>query len=218
MVILKDIILMNSQYRTILLQYLPQETIEQVSSLLGKHAVQLTITRNRVSKLGDYRPPVRIKNHRITINGDLGKYFFYLVFLHEMAHLFVWNKYRNKVSPHGQQWKEEFSSLLRQAVYLNLLPANLTEEVLDFSLNVKATFAAHAGLWKILKSMDEKHAAEITVEDIPDDSFFVASNGRMFKKEARLRKRYRCYCVNNKRRYLFHPMAVIQPVSEQEIN
>ncbi len=209
---------MNPQHKQILLQYFPEETIGQVSSMLKKHAVQLKITRERVSKLGDYRPPFQNLNHRITVNGNLGKHLLYLVFLHEMAHLIIWNRYGKSVSPHGPQWKQEFGSMLKQAVYLGYLPENLKIPVAAFADNVKATFAADPILWKNLKSLDERLASEITIEDIPADTFFMAANGRFFKKEEKLRKRYRCFCLNNKRRYLFHPMAVIKPVKEEDIS
>ena len=208
---------MNLQHKQILLQYFPEEAIEQVSSLLNKHAVQLKITRERVSKLGDYRPPAQHHGHRITVNGNLGKYLLYLVFLHEMAHLLIWNKYGRSVSPHGPQWKQEFGSMLRQAVYMGYIPENLKVPVEAFAAKVKATFAADPVLWKCLKSMDERLAREITVEDVPVETLFRATNGRLFKKEEKLRKRYRCFCLNNNRRYLFHPMAVIEPVEKEDI-
>lgn len=209
---------MNLQHKQILQQYFPEETIEQVASMLKKHAVQLKITRERVSKLGDYRPPVKQHSHRITVNGNLGKELLYLVFLHEMAHLLIWIKYGRRVSPHGAQWKQEFGSMLRHAVYMGYIPENLKQPVEAFAGNVKATFAADSLLWKSLKSMDGRLAEEITVEDIPTDTFFRATNGRLFKKEEKLRKRYRCFCLNNNRRYLFHPMAVIEPVKKEDIH
>jgi SprT protein len=204
--------MMSLQHKEILLRYFPEETVDQVSALLVKHSIQLKITRDRVSKLGDYRPPIKLSKHRITINGNLEKYFVYLIFLHELAHMLVWNKYANKVQPHGKQWKEEFGSLLRQAIFLEMIPDSLKKPVHDFSLNVRATFASDQVLWKLLKSMNHNHEGETTVEDIAIDTYFVASNGRIFKKENKLRKRYRCFCVSNKRRYLFHPMAVIKPL------
>lgn len=209
---------MNPKHKQILSQYFPQETLGQVCSMLEKYAVQLKITRERVSKLGDYRPPSATQGHRITINGNMGKYMLYLVFLHEMAHLFIWNKYKKSVSPHGSQWKQEFGSMIRHAIYQGYLPESLIKPLETFAVNVKATFAGDAQLWKALKALDDKYAQEITVEDILVDTFFVAANGQLFRKEGKLRTRYRCFCLNNQRRYLFHPMAVVQPVTEKDIS
>jgi SprT protein len=204
---------MHQKFKETLAKYLPEHTVDQVANYVVQHKIQLKITRSRNTKLGDYRPPGRIKAHRITINGDIDPFYFYLVFLHELAHLLVWTKYQNRVSPHGKQWKEEFSSLLQQALYNDFFTAPLKELVRNFSFKVKATFAADKNLFKFLNGTEQS----IMLEDIPDNSYFIATNGRLFVKETRLRSRYRCYCLNNKRRYLFHPMASIQPVDKNNL-
>jgi hypothetical protein len=208
---------MNQQSKEVLQRYFPQQTIDQVSGWLVKYAVQLKVTRGRITKLGDFRPAGKTRYHRISVNGDLNKYFFYLVFVHELAHLLVWNKYGRKVTPHGQQWKEEFGSLLKQAVYNQYLPDELVQPVLDFSTHVKATFAADNKLWKALRSFDENPKSEITIDQIPFESYFLAANGKLFKKEEKLRTRFRCSCIVTRRKYLFHPMAVIIPIHKNEL-
>jgi len=209
---------MNQQHKEVLLRYFPEKTVDQVSGWLVKYMVQLKITQGRITKLGDFRPALKVRYHRISVNGDLNKYFFYLVFLHELAHLLVWNKYGRKVSPHGQQWKEEFGSLLKQAVYNQYLPDELNQPVINFSARVKATFASDDNLWRAIKSFDENPTNDITIDQIPFHSYFVAANGKVFKKEEKLRTRFRCYCLVTKRRYLFHPMAVIKPINKNELS
>lgn len=206
---------MRQKFKEILTPYLPPQTIDQVSDFLITYKIQLKITRSRNSKLGDYRPPGRVNAHRITINGNLKPYYFYLVFLHELAHLIVWVKYKSKVTPHGKHWKDEFSSLMKHGVFNDLFPEDLKPVVLDFSKQVKATFASHAGLWRYLNDGHEND--KIILEDIPLDSYFIATNGRIFRKEQKLRTRFRCYCLNNKRRYLFHPFASIKPVNKDDL-
>jgi SprT protein len=208
---------MSLQPKDILARYFPEETIDQVYSLLIKNAIQLKFTRERRSKLGDFRMRTTGSRPVITLNGNLEKYFAYLVFLHEIAHFYVRNKYGRSASPHGKQWKEEFGSLLRQALFLGMIPEVLKAPLYNFSLHVKATFNSDAALYNALKSMNSKHVDEITVEDIPANTVFVAANGRLFRKEEKLRKRIRCYCFDNKRRYLFHPAAVIKPVDNNEV-
>ncbi len=208
---------MNQGYKEILSQYFPSQTLGQVVDFLEKYSIHLKISRDRVTKLGDYRPPARHANHAITLNGGMGKDMLYLVFLHELAHLLVWKKYGGRVSPHGKQWKEEFSALLKQAVFLGYVQEHLRRPLLQFSDNIKATFASDSELWRLLKAADSKHQNEITIEEIPFQSYFKASNGKVFQKGEKLRKRYRCICLNNQRKYLFHPMAVIHPIQEKEI-
>lgn len=209
---------MHPRHKEILARYFPPETLEQAATLIVKNHIQIKFTGGRNTKLGDYRPPnARINSQRITINGDLNPWFLYLVFLHELAHLLVWNKFQNKVSPHGQHWKDEFSSLLQHAVFHKILPEALHSAVLDFCKNARATFASHAGLWKALKSFDQENPDETTIEDLPVNAYFVATNGRVFKKEEKVKTRFRCFCLNNKRRYLFHPLASIKPIEGEHV-
>jgi SprT protein len=206
---------MRLKFKEILTPYLPPQTLDQVADFLIAHKIQLKITRNRNSKLGDYRPPGRVKAHRITINGTLNPYYFYIVFLHELAHLLVWVKHQHRVSPHGKHWKEEFSTLLKQGVQNGYFPDDLGEIILDYSRNVKATFASSGRLWKYLNNDNE--VGGMILEDIPVNSYFMATNGRIFRKEQKLRTRYRCYCLNNKRRYLFHQFASIKLVDKDDL-
>ncbi len=209
---------MQPRHKEIIIKYLPAQTVEQVIELITKYNIQLRITAGRNTKLGDYRPPgIKSKTHRISVNGNLNPWFLYLVFLNELAHLLIWNKYKNRVNPHGPQWKQEFSSLLSRLVFSDTLPSDLVVPVKKFSENIKATFASDPGLWKALKSYDKHSHDELFVEDVPLNSYFVAANGKIFKKEEKIRTRYRCLCMNNKRRYLFHPMASITPLDQEII-
>jgi SprT protein len=208
---------MSNKPGEILASYFPDETVDQVLSILNRSSVRLKITRSRRSKLGDYRVIPGQPKALITINGNIGKYTTYLVFLHELAHHQVRNKYGRSVLPHGRQWKEEFSSLLRQALFLGMFPETIKNQVYRFSLNVKATLGGDQEFHHALKLIDGKHVDEITVEDIPINTLFVAANGRLFQKEEKLRKRIRCLCITNQRRYLFHPAAVVKPVDNSEV-
>lgn len=210
-------LLMRPRYKEILKNYFPEETLGQVISLVEKHSLHLTFTRERITKLGDYRSPAKSGVHKISLNGNLPPFFLYLVFLHEIAHLQVWVKYQHRVSPHGKQWKEEFGSLLQQAIHLNLVPENLRQAVQGFCKNIKATFASDATLWRALKDLDPGSPNEMVLEDLPINAWFKAANGKVFRKEEKLRTRYRCFCATNNRRYLFHPFAEIQPLQEQAL-
>jgi len=75
--------------KEILAQYIPEEAIDKVLNRIIEKKVHLKITRGRRTKLGDYRPPVRHSNHRISINHDLNPYAFLITFIHEFAHLLV---------------------------------------------------------------------------------------------------------------------------------
>lgn len=207
---------MQLKFKEILAPYLPPQTLEQVVNYIILHKIQLRITRNRRSKLGDYRAPGRTNAHRITINGTLNPYYFYLVFLHELAHLVVWTKYQHRVSPHGKHWRSEMAALLLTSVQEGLFPKDLETLIIKYTSNIKATFASSPDLWRYLNADEEGDSA--ILESVPINTYFVASNGRLFKKEEKLRKKYRCYCLTNRRWYLFHPFAAIRVVKEDELS
>lgn len=102
----------EEKYRRILANHLPAEAVEWVFGYLNLHKVHFHITRERMSKLGDYRWPRPDHTfHEISVNGDLNRWFFLWVFLHEAAHLETHLKYKN-VQPHGHEWQEEYRQLL----------------------------------------------------------------------------------------------------------
>src|SRR6478752_3457555 len=92
--------------------FLPDGAYEPVSQYLFQYKVHLTITRARESVLGDYRNAVNGSNHRISVNGNLNPYAFLITLLHELAHLFTYERFGNKVQAHGQEWKNEYSKVL----------------------------------------------------------------------------------------------------------
>ena len=47
------------------------------------------------------------------------------------------------------------------------------------------------------------------IEELPLDSVFTLKDGRKFKKGERVRKRYRCLCLDNGNIYLFNPLAEV---------
>src|ERR1035437_5230864 len=103
---------------------IPDYALAYVNDKLTEHSVRLLITRNRKSKSGDYRAPFKQLGYRISINGTLNPYAFLIVFLHEIAHLEVWNKHHNRVLPHGLEWKTTFSRLAIPVMKKEVFPRN----------------------------------------------------------------------------------------------
>src|SRR6056297_1658575 len=125
---------MQQKYKDILAGFFPVKTLDNVVEIITEHKIYLRFTRERKSKLGDYRPPSeRYQGHRISLNGNLDEWFLYLVFIHELAHLFVWKKYKNHVPAHGKQWKQEFTALLQKDLYRQLYPENIQPLVAQYA-------------------------------------------------------------------------------------
>lgn len=195
-----------------LAQYLPIEALNEVTSTIQQYQVQLWIKRERCSKLGDFRPQKNGTPARISINGNLNSYSFLLVLLHELAHAIVFQKHGNALAPHGKVWKETFGFLLRDYAGKGCFHCSLTEAIISYSFRVKASGFGCPELQRLLRMFDGNLITDDSafLEELPENSLFITKSGRLFRKENKLRKRFRCYCLNKKRTYLFHPMAVVK--------
>ena len=114
----------EEKYRWILSHHLPSEAVAWVYDYLERHRVHFHVSRERRSKLGDYRWPQGVAHpfHEISVNSDLNPWFFLWVFLHEAAHLETHLKY-SAAQPHGHEWQEEYRQLL--AAHAALFPAEV---------------------------------------------------------------------------------------------
>lgn len=201
--------------KEILKEYIPEKSVNQVMKWIVQKNVHLKITRNRSSKLGDYRPPVVYPNHRISINHNLNSFSFLITFVHELAHLNVWENYQNTVSPHGVEWKTEYRKLMKVVLKNNIFPDDIHEVLLQSIINSKASSSADLQLSRVLKKYD-KHTTGTNLEDLPDDTIFQTENGSRFKKGAKRRTRYLCQNMNNNKQYLFHPLTPVKGIDLPE--
>jgi hypothetical protein len=176
---------------------------------LAEHKVRLFITRNRKSKAGDYRAPFRHLGHRISINGTLNPYAFLIVFLHEVAHLEVWNKHHNRVMPHGVEWRTTFSSLALPLMNDSVFPKELLPELVTFFKRPPASSSGALPLARALRRYDANAENITTLEEIPMGAQFSLSDGRIFLKELKQRTRFKCFCLKNKRYYLVSPVIEV---------
>src|SRR3954466_8161784 len=97
----------------ILRKYIPEPAVEKIADWIVKYDFKLKITRERSTRLGDYTSPQNGSNHIITINHNLNRYAFLITLVHEVAHLVTYNIHRNKVNPHGSEWKQNFRVLMQ---------------------------------------------------------------------------------------------------------
>ncbi len=209
---------MSQKNIQVLNKHLPENAIDIVNSIIVDYKIKLRICNSRKSKIGDYKPPVNGIIHKISINGDLHKNYFLLVFLHEFAHLLVWKKHRRKAKPHGSEWKSYFGMLIRDFIKRGCFDAGITDVLQKFSENPKATIAGNADLWLKLKQMNGELNNSISIGELSEGDLFKTCNGKVFIKDKRIRTRYRCKCVQTNRWYLLHPLADITPVEKNKIS
>jgi SprT protein len=192
--------------------YLPEGTFDKVVEYLNHYKVHLTVAKERKSILGDYRNAIPGKNHRITVNGNLNKYSFLITLIHELAHLLTYEKYGHKVMSHGKEWKQLYGSLLATFVQHNVFPADINGALRQSMADPAASSCAEEGLMRVLRKYDTRKQNMHLVEELPADALFKTSDGRIFKKGEKLRKRYRCQEVKTGLVYLFSPIYEVMLV------
>ena len=198
--------------------YLPEGSFEDVEMYLTEFKVHLTVTRERKSVLGDYRNSHSNKNHRISVNGNLNKYSFLITLLHELGHLLAYEKYGNRIPPHGAQWKNEFGKILARFISKKLFPADIEAELLRSLKNPAASSCAEDGLLRILKKYDAHKPGIYFVEELPVDSLFKVKGGKVFSKGNKVRKRFLCKQISNGKLFLFSPVAEVELVTDMKSN
>ena len=155
------------------------------------------IKKNRKSKLGDFSVG-RFKKPTITINENLPEDLFLFTYLHELAHFFVFKKYRNRVQPHGKEWKEIYSDLLLGALRNDLFEEPFLEYVLKFLAKPRATI----DLSQInhFKPIDTLLVGELLLNQVENKASFEF-RGKRFQKIIKRRTRVLCLNLDNQRQY-----------------
>lgn len=192
--------------------YLPPRTGDAVTAFLHQYKVHLTITRERKSILGDYRHRTHHANHRISVNGNLNTYAFLITLLHELGHLLTFEQFSARVQAHGREWKNMYARLLDQFLQHKIFPADIEKELLQSLKNPAASSCAEDGLLRVLRKYDTKESYHRLIEELSINTVFRISDGRIFKKEEKLRKRFKCVEVQTGKVYLFSPVYEVEMV------
>ena len=190
----------------ILESYLPPNSFSLVEKWIRQLSILVKIKKRRNSKLGDFRVNKK-GEYLISINDDLNKFAFLITLTHEIAHAFVWEKYKRKVSPHGKQWKATFKEMMLNFLNSDIFPDDILRVLSKHLKKPKASTANDFNLSKVLRTYDNNK--QLILSEIPDGSIFSTLNGRQFVKLNKLRKRYKCKAVDSEKIYLFNPLAVI---------
>jgi len=193
--------------------YLPEGSFEDVNHYLVHYKVHLTVTRQRQTVLGDYRHAHDGKAHRISINGNLNKYSFLITLLHELAHLFTYERYGHRVQAHGQQWKDEFSKILVQFLAKKIFPSEIEAALLQTLKNPAASSCGDEKLLRVLRNYDKTKEDHFLVEQLKEGQAFRIKGNRIFVKGPKIRTRYKCIEPATKKWYLFSGLYEVELIN-----
>jgi SprT protein len=191
-------------------KYIPENAAALIIEYLNHYKVHLTITRERKSVLGDYRHATHFNNHRISINGNLNKYTFLITLIHELAHLVTFLEFKNKVEPHGKEWKKLYSFLLKDFLRPEIFPVDVLHSLTTSLHDLPASSCSDEKLMRVLRKYDLRVNGLVMVEQVVEGRLFDAGKGQMFRKGKKLRKRYQCVEVATGKLYLFSPIYEVK--------
>lgn len=191
-------------------KFVPEGFQYHLAKLIVMGQVKFKIVNGRKTKLGDFRVSSSLELPVITVNGDLNKYSFLITALHELAHLHAFKKFGLRISPHGEEWKNEYRNLLLPIVNSKILPSDIENALLKSILNTKAASCSDIQLSRVLKKYDEiSENSVLHLEEIEEGLSF-SLNGRLFTKGKLRRSRYLCYELGTNKPYLIHRLAQIK--------
>ena len=194
--------------------FIPSASAPLMADLLIQSKVHLTITRRRSSKYGDYRHPFGNKGHRISVNHNLNPYAFLITLVHELAHLYAWEKHRNKVSPHGKEWKQAFQVLMDDFTRLNIFPDSLAGAIDSYMRNPGASSCSDPGLMRALRLFD-KNEGMVAVEELPENALFRIYNGMILQRGPKQRTRFKCKDTVSHKHYLVSGHMMVRSMTSE---
>jgi hypothetical protein len=189
--------------------YIPEGSFDGLISIIQTNKVHLVVTRERQTKLGDFRNAHMGKNHRISVNGNLNKYAFLITLLHELAHLLAYERFGFRIAVHGKEWKHQFGLLLSDFLSKNILPEDISRELAATIHNPAATTSGEEKLQRILKQYDTQKTGHDFVENLASGTFFMFRK-KTYQVGEKLRKRIQCTEISSGKAYLFSPICEVK--------
>lgn len=188
--------------------FVPPGSMEVVLPFFEKYPINLTVTRERKTVNGIYRPPGKNQPyHRISVNGNLNPYKFLFTLLHEIAHLQTFIQYQNKAEPHGKEWKAFFGQLLLSCEGKSIFPDALGKTIHTVAANPPASSGTHRRLEEALARYDLFEDGKETLCNLKINDRFTTDKGKNFIIMEKRRTRYLCKEIRSGKMYLVPGMA-----------
>ncbi|QDP85357.1 transcription elongation protein SprT [Chryseobacterium sp. SNU WT5] len=193
---------------SLLEKHLPENTLSYLKNWFADYSIHIKITKDRNSKLGDYRK-MPDHSHQITINSTLQPQLFFFVLTHELAHLIAFEKYGRRISAHGAEWKNTFRIMLLES--LAIYDDDLKAIILKFSKSPKANFMSSPDLVRYFHIEDCEDESSY-IEDLNAGDHFTYKN-QIYIMEEKRKKNYLCLQTKSGKKYIFKPLARVEKLS-----
>lgn len=188
-------------------KFIPPNSMHFIEKWLKDESILIRALPARKTKLGDYKFLRNQNRHQITMDGTLDPIAFFFVLTHEIAHLHVYNQFKGKVSPHGEEWKQAFGKLLIES--LDVYPNDFKPFIHRHAFNPKASVGADKQLQRKM-FMNEEDLNKM-VERLREGQKFRLGN-RIFERGEKRKIRYLCKEVKSNRYFLVKGQAVVDEI------
>jgi hypothetical protein len=197
----------------ILQQYCPADAVQYCYHLWQKDQFVFKIKKERSSKLGDYRySPGNQQPHQISINHTLNPYSFLITYIHEVAHLYTFTRYKRKVLPHGKEWKRNFHQLMLPLLNEQIFPKDILLPLQLYMQNPKASSCSDMRLFKALEAYTLS-TKPLLLELGTGEPFIL--HGRVFEKGATRRTRVVCIERSTGKQYSISAQAPVERMANE---
>ncbi|MBK6265597.1 transcription elongation protein SprT [Marivirga sp. S37H4] len=192
-------------------RFVPENSAKEAFQLWREKPFRFVVSKARATKLGDFRKKPSEDLAMITVNENLNPYAFLITFVHEVAHHRVYAKYKNKVLPHGVEWKMAFRELMLPFQKPEIFPANILLALDKYMINPKAASLSDMKLAQALKLYDKvENPLEKSLMHLAEGEKFTLDQ-KIYQKLEPRRTRIKCVEVKTGRNYLVHKMAMVIP-------
>ena len=203
---------MTEKFRELIRKYVPENSVNYCVDTWVSKPFSFKVTRQRTSKIGDYRFKQKTGNHEITVNGNLNIYAFLITFLHEVAHMVQQMKYGDNKPPHGVAWKKIFQELMVPVLNEDIFPSDVLDRLEKHMKNPKASSQSDPVLSKVLRQYDRHNpAGNLYLEELNEGAMF-SLDGRIYTKIKKRRTRSVCMECKTGRKFLISEIAQVKKV------
>lgn len=199
----------------VLQKNVPENASQYCWDLWYEDPFNFTISKSRITKLGDFRYRRDRQIQTITINADLNPFQFLITYLHEVAHHRTFKKYGIGIKPHGLEWKSTFQKIISPMLTDLVFPKDILIPLKRYLVNPKASTGSDIFLNKEIKKYNYKSSQkdEMLLCDLIQGGMFYLE-GRKFQKESTRRTRVLCTEIGSGKKYLISAHAEIRKGNE----
>jgi len=194
-------------------RFVPEQAVKMCYQLWEEAPFRFVISNSRQTKLGDFRAKLNDELAVITVNYNLNPYSFLLTYVHEVAHQRVYAKFKNRVLPHGLEWKQEFQQLLKPFLEAKIFPEPLKQQLNKHMRNPKASSQSDIALAQALATHDKLQQEGVPLNQLNIGARFHLEEREFESIESR-RTRVRCKELKSGKHYLVHKLALVQPLKD----